>query len=296
MPLRLPTDGASAYPPPKNKVSIRGGFSDRNGLDTVPTTMQITDFDQRTRVGMINLMKNILTAIYGKDIRSDLSQNFIRCVHANVYTKEVQYNITYGLDECMDMLAETIRGDSYHSVLSVVEYIIVRASEDINKDDPIRFFNGLFETEYVGYRFVGKMITPITGEAETETIEEALTDSSERIKEHLEKALRYISDREKPDYANSIKESISAVEAECDRIVGDEATLSDALNRLEKAGVLIHPSMKEAFKKLYGYTGDAKAIRHAGNMDGEDATYAEARFMLVACSAFINYLKLCQAE
>lgn len=34
--------------------------------------MQITDFNLRTRVGMINLMSNILTAIYGKDRRSEL--------------------------------------------------------------------------------------------------------------------------------------------------------------------------------------------------------------------------------
>lgn len=92
MALRTPTDGASAYPPPKNKVSIRAGFSDRNGIKTIPTTMQITDFDTRTRVSMSNLMNNILSAVYGKDISSDLTQNFIRCVYANAYTIEVRYD------------------------------------------------------------------------------------------------------------------------------------------------------------------------------------------------------------
>ena len=296
MAIRTPTDGATAYPPPKNRVSIRGGFSDRNGIKVIPTTMQITEFDARTRVSISNLMNNILFAIYGKNVCSDLTQNFIRSVYANAYTKKIRYDINYQFVSALEMIEDTIMADDYDSVLSIIEYVIVRASEDIKRNDPIRLFNSLFESEYVGYRFIGNVITPITGEEETGTIEEALEESGKRVKEHIEKSINYISDREKPDYANSIKESISAVEAECDRIVGKGATLSDALSFLEKAGVNIHKALKEAFNKLYAYTSDAKGVRHAGNLGGENATFAEARFMLIACCAFINYLKTCQAE
>lgn len=48
--------------------------------------------------------------------------------------------------------------------------------------------------------------------------------------------------------------------------------------------------MKSAFEKLYGYTSDANGIRHAGNIGGNSSTFEEAKFMLVSCSAFINYL------
>jgi hypothetical protein len=51
----------------------------------------------------------------------------------------------------------------------------------------------------------------------------------------------------------------------------------------------MHPSLKSAFQNLYGYTSDANGIRHAlleeANLDFEDA-----KFMLVSCSAFVNYL------
>jgi len=51
----------------------------------------------------------------------------------------------------------------------------------------------------------------------------------------------------------------------------------------------MHPSLKQGFEKLYGYTSDDDGIRHAlldeANLDMEDA-----RFMLVSCSAFVNYL------
>lgn len=69
------------------------------------------------------------------------------------------------------------------------------------------------------------------------------------------------------------------------------ATLGRALSELDKnKTVNMHPALREAFQKLYGYTSDADGIRHAllkdSNLDFEDA-----KFMLVSCSAFINYLK-----
>ena len=67
----------------------------------------------------------------------------------------------------------------------------------------------------------------------------------------------------------------------------------NALNELEKTGVVIPKVMKIGFDKLYGYTNNKETgIRHA-LMDNE-GTYipssSEAIFMIVSCSAFINYL------
>lgn len=77
----------------------------------------------------------------------------------------------------------------------------------------------------------------------------------------------------------------------CQIIVGDEsAVLSTALKRLEDNGTVIHPSLKLAFTKLYAYTCDQGGIRHAEGMFESNVTFEEAKFMLVSCSAFINYL------
>ena len=97
----------------------------------------------------------------------------------------------------------------------------------------------------------------------------------------------------KPDYENSIKESISAVESLCCIITGatgSQATLGSTLKKLEKdGGVVIHGAMKTAFEKLYGYTSDSDGIRHGG-IDFTNAPAEDAKYMLVSCSAFINYL------
>ena len=73
-------------------------------------------------------------------------------------------------------------------------------------------------------------------------------------------------------------------------MTGDEkATLGKAIKKLEEAGVPVHGALKTAFLKLYGYTSDEGGIRHALS---EQSTVGQedARFMLVACSAFVNYL------
>ncbi len=113
----------------------------------------------------------------------------------------------------------------------------------------------------------------------------------------MKTALEKLADRKSPDYRNSIKEAISAVEALCKLIAKKEkAKLDQVLNIIEKK-IGLHPALKKAISNLYGYTSDAEGIRHAlsnkPNLDFEDA-----KFILVLCSAFINYIlnKLSKAK
>ena len=134
------------------------------------------------------------------------------------------------------------------------------------------------------------MIVEITDQEEIAAIEEA-TKKTSAVKTHLSEALKHLSERPTPDYRNSIKESMSAVEALCREITG-ETTLGSALNALEKKGVVIPTFLKSGFEKLYVYTNDPRTgIRHAQMDDSEAPQYDEAKFMLVACSAFINYIQ-----
>jgi len=49
-------------------------------------------------------------------------------------------------------------------------------------------------------------------------------------------------------------------------------------------------SLKRAFDSLYGYTSSAEGIRHALLDDKSTLSFEDAKFMLVSCSAFVNYL------
>ena len=99
-----------------------------------------------------------------------------------------------------------------------------------------------------------------------------------------------MSDRENPDYPNSIKESISAVESISMVITGDDSgSLGELLKVLEKKHSLA-PTLKGAFSKLYGYTSNVGGIRHGLKDDGIVIGFEEARFVLVTCTSFVNYL------
>jgi hypothetical protein len=79
----------------------------------------------------------------------------------------------------------------------------------------------VLESELSGWRFVGDQITKITSKAEIEEIEAALSSPFTPVNTHVDNALKKMSDKKSPDYRNSIKESISAVEALC-RIITEE--------------------------------------------------------------------------
>lgn len=151
--------------------------------------------------------------------------------------------------------------------------------------------NKVFEREGSAYRFVDRIIVEITNDSEIKEIELAANSPLKGISTHTRQALSLLSDKKNPDFRNSIKESISAVEAACNHLLKDESkTLGKALNALESSGMIkFHSAQKEAFRNLYGYTSDAEGIRHA-LLDDPSLDYDDAKFMLVACSAFANYL------
>jgi len=154
-------------------------------------------------------------------------------------------------------------------------------------------FNHYLFRERSAYRFIEGKICEINSAEEVIEIENALRSNSSKFKsvhQHLKSALDLYGDRQNPNFRNSIKESISAVEALGKVITQNpKATLGQALKEIEKKHAIPN-SLKSAFDKLYGYSSNEGGIRHALTDEGVTVTMAEARFMLVTCSAFVNYL------
>lgn len=136
----------------------------------------------------------------------------------------------------------------------------------------------------LGNNFVERMSGP-----EAESVIAALSSEEDAVRTHFEEALKKLSDRHNPDYRNSIKESISAVECACKKLTGDQSgDLNRALQKLD-ARTPFHPVFKQSLEKLYVWTNDESGIRHSIK-DAPTVTKADAQFMLVTCSAFVNYL------
>ena len=191
-----------------------------------------------------------------------------------------------------DALRKYILGSkTWYLIFDFIEKYLMN-SDSRTAEKMVPLFNRILEEEVSGYRILDRQVVPITNSAELSTIQEAYSTKYDSVNTHITKALTLYADRKTPDYENSIKESISAVESMCCIITGmtgAQATLGKALKKLKESGVHIHSAMENAFSSLYGYTSDENGIRHGG-IDFTSAPAEDAKYMLVSCSAFVNYL------
>lgn len=268
------------------KPRVRGAFSDRNGISKINTTIQKNNLDQRTRNSIVNIFDYIIDKCESKGKNEYL---FLYIYKRIFYVTKDE--MPYYEDDQRKQIVEGIKNEwSYDDIFTFLETLLKWYNQAIYDNGIYDLFNDLYEKECVGYRFIDGKITDIIDDFEIAEIEEALDNKFSACKKSITKALNLLYDREKPDYSNSVKESISAIESMCNIILGtNNSTLGDALNKLEKQGVKIHGAMKSAYSSLYGYTSDKSGIRHNSGID-ENTTFEEAKYMLVSCSAFLNYL------
>lgn len=288
------------------KTRLRGGFSDRNKIDQISTEIQIKDFDDGTRNKMANLVRHWFDDIPTPDVSTQICEDIVNDLFSGYVSDKLENDIMFHNDAFISSyICKHILNCTFDHVLTIIEYVANKISS-LRDDFPDSFdynyytytfhdctkeINDLFEQEFVGYRMIDKQITPISDKIEVDAINEAISNPFDGPRSHIKKALILLSDRKKPDYKNSIKESISAVESICQIIVNDDkVSLGQAINKLAENGIEIHPAFAEAIKKLYGYTSDKGGIRHAEGIGESDVSFAETKYMLVTCCAFVNYL------
>jgi len=173
--------------------------------------------------------------------------------------------------------------EEWYLVFNLIEFVIRNSNRDCDNKF-IELCSIAFERENSAYKIMGKFVTEITSKQEMAEIEAALHIPYGSAKGHLEKSLAFFSDRETPDYENSIKESIHAVESIAKEITGKEKSLNALTQELR-----LHPNLTNALNGLYDWTSK-DGIRHGKSGKSLAPDQATARFMLVTCSAFVNYI------
>ncbi|MGE8408924.1 MAG: AbiJ-NTD4 domain-containing protein [Pseudomonas sp.] len=270
-------------------------FSQRMGLRPISFEIQLEDISDDLRTAIWNVLhRNYLVGYIPKS-----GSRFRRVAGSNRHKFALNYYCNFkrvAVDtlptEWKDFLS--IFRTAYfrmpwHRVYSLLEFVVANVGAAY-REILIDNLNRVLEGEGSGYRLVSGRILAITSSHEIEAVEAAIAGGASfpGIREHLTAAVRLLSDMDNPDYRNSIKESISAVESLAKHITGNQgASLGAALSELEKMHGL-HPALKGAFSSLYGWTSNAEGIRHA-LMDVSNLSQSDARFMLICCSAFINF-------
>ena len=112
-----------------------------------------------------------------------------------------------------------MKSKEWHTIFDFIErYLKISKAETSNT--MCKIYCKILKDEAFAYRILNNQVVLITNDFELKTIEEASGTSYNAVNTHIAKALDLFSNRKNTDYENSIKESISAVEAMCCIITG----------------------------------------------------------------------------
>jgi hypothetical protein len=266
-------------------------FSQRKGLKPLQNLLQIDSIDGPLRNRLWNAMHDFVmryardrTVYEGYSSDALTAQNFARRVWCDFF--KLPTDDAPSAHECETPIKQLFSDGEWNEVYDLLEFSLVKLPPNAAKPLAKRW-NELLQEENAGYRIVDGQVVSITSPEEIGEIETALATDVVGMQEHIHAALAFLSDRENPNYRNSIKESISAVESVC-RLIGGGQTLGDALKGMREK-IQMHPAIEKGFNSLYGYTSDKGGIRHA-LLEESSVDSTDARFMLVACSAFVNFV------
>lgn len=271
-------------------------FSQRTGNAPIPSTMQSNGMSRELRTSLWNVL---LEHWPSANANVYLSDGFPAALYKLIWSQFFKLpidSLPAHAYEAFGTLKPTYfaKEFSWFRVYDFFEFIVANFEEEpwvqpnLSAD-----INAVLEREFSAYRLVDGQFVQITDDHEIQEVTATIANTKGTrfapVATHISRACQLLFDRQSPDPRNSFKESISAVEAAAVIIAGDpKADLSTALAILEQKHQL-HSALKQAFTKLYAYASDGNGVRHK-LIDESTCTPNEAKYMLIACSAFVNYL------
>lgn len=265
-------------------------FSERNGLQTTPPQLKLGEVS--------NTLRRLLDYAIAKEIERVEEFGIDYCYFAKPW---LEVATDWHVKFCQKPVS-SFNNKSY-TVRKELEAQIGRLNLGL-LFDLIEFFArhplcssqlksdlaSAFIEARAAYRLIDGLVIAIGTEQQAAAFEAAIADAeafgAQASQRHLLQAGLALKDG---SWADSVRESIHAVEAMGRKINPKAATLGPALKILENDGY-IHGSLKAAFDKLYGYTSDEDGIRHALSAAEARVDEVDALFMLGACASFVSYL------
>lgn len=279
-------------------------FSERLGYKTRRSVLQTEEANEELRIAVYNA----LYLVFGDSPKGAGYDAICKDIWSRLWHQPIS-SFPYYYYEFYERLLSYLKGCQWYEVYDLLDFVL----DDINElvegfekmgyadfrfeNSPLGYaaeeINDALESEGSGYRAIGSHIVPITNEQEIETIEAAIDNvaAPDGVPYYLNCALGKLSERPRPDCRNAVKEAIQAVESMAKSIVGEKYnTLGKALTKL-KESKSVPTLLIESWEKLNGFSNySSSGIRHSGAHAPNEPNQALAKYMIVTCSAFINYL------
>lgn len=267
-------------------------FSQAEGLAELPAPLALKEISSEVRAV---LWKVIHDSITGDMKRSSMTTGLGRTWEVILKDKHVFFDHLM-IDEfstnaklAMASLKTVIAHGAYNELFDLIQFILRHPATSTTFASHIAT---ALKMGRAAYTVVDEdTIVPLASEAEGTALIVALADLDggpfKGARTHLKNAAQRLHDG---SWADSVRESISAVEAVA-RVWAPSAKTLDPALRLLGGAHRLHPALLAGFGKLYGFTNDEKGLRHA-LLDEESAAVdeADAVYMLGACAAFTSYL------
>lgn len=263
-------------------------FSRRNKFKKARDSVQLESLDEITRNHLWSAYNELVfrqyepESRYGGHVRGSNLEGFVLRVWVEVFHQPTD-TIPLGISKAVHQIRQLHFSGDWHTVFDILEALAATLPRQTDPAGFVSMVNTIFEREAVGYRLLRREVVQITDQEELRAIDAAMEAAPSPVRIHLRDALQHLANRKEPDYRNSIKESILAVESVARLVVGSNATLGQLLKHMS-----LHPALEKGLSAIYGYTSDADGIRH-GLMDEPSVTATDAKFFLVVCSAFVHY-------
>lgn len=279
-------------------------FNIRCGLDMNSNIKY--DFPNETRVGLLHVLTRFIDEKLIGGWHS-LLQEVCRCARTEMpiieegeqcldYFKEILYEVdwirVYVLCERIYelYLTEVLEYDSNYNVVDCV------VSKEEAKKLFVKEINVLLLEDNIGFEFKngvffrrGRAITQkLTNRVGNVLIDKKLS----KVKNQYVKAQQFFIDKENPDYANTVKESLCALELTAEILTGEKISKDFSANMKKYQGNsynLIPAPIIQSMIKIFGYRGSGEGVVHGINKGLRVSRY-EAELVLNTTASFITYL------
>ena len=260
-------------------------FEQAEGFQEIPRQMKQREIPREFRALLWSLIYNsLMKSSYGGEVKAHW-----RIILEDLHVRKMHRAIDE-FDDSLYYQSSVIKSVIFHSdyvvFFGLLQFLIRNGALP---SELIYNLQELLVECRMGYRIVEKTIMPLSSEQETDSFRIALIESASTpgAQTHLRQAAEACTNGA---WADSVRESIHAVESAARTLAPGAQTLDPALAELERAGKL-NAALRRGFGALYGFTSSEQGIRHALLDKDESAVdEADALFMLGACAAFVTYL------
>ena len=274
-------------------------FSQAQGYEELPQPLKLGELPPEARTHIWNVFYSSISA--SRESRYGRARNIriLGGVWRKILHSKHVWHDNLPLDEWDDgfalnsnSLRHSLETLPFNEIFDLIQFVLRLPECPRNFIQRMQGVFGFCRLAYVIDANDPPTILPVATDAEGKTIVESLETlrgaGLDGSAAHLKSAAACIG---VGDWAGSIRDSIHAVESVARQLdASASTTLGPALTSLEQSGAL-HPALKEAFIKLYGYTSNEQGIRHALlDRRTADVGMDEAVFMLGACASFASYL------